>query len=145
MFTMPVKFTDFNGNDREKKLYFNLNKPELIKLLRERPNIQNELGELADKLGKKNAGDGVYIEFVTFIDDLIRLSYGEKTEDGNFRKNEAILEDFTTSNAYEALFTEFFNDPKKFDTFIENIFPADIMTEALKEQAKKQAEEIANQ
>lgn len=140
MFKTVVKFEDFNDNHKEETLYFNLNKPEMIKILKEKPDITSELEALANELSKEEVKDGVYVDFMSFLEDLIVASYGVKTEDGRFIKNAEKLELLQTSNAYEALYTKFMTDPKEFDAFISGIFPKDIMTEALKEQAKNKAE-----
>lgn len=140
MFKSVVKYEDFNGNHKEEALYFNMNKPEMIRLLKTRPTITDELQDMANKLAMDNPPDGLFVDFMTFIEDLIGYSYGKKTDDGRFIKNNNVLEDLRTSNAYEAFYTKLLNDPKEFNTFVEQIFPADVMTEALKEQAKEQAE-----
>lgn len=142
MYTKEVNYEDFNGTKRSEKLYFNMNKPQLIKLLKERPTLTQELDTLAKRLSSndENEDPNLYVDFMSFLDDMIMLSYGKKTDDGRFVKNSAVLEEFQTSNAYEALYTDFLSNPREFDAFISGIFPADIMTEAVKEQALKEAE-----
>lgn len=140
MYTKEVNYEDFNGTKRSEKLYFNMNKPQLIKLLKERPTLTQELDTLAKRLSSNDEDPNLYVDFMSFLDDMIMLSYGKKTDDGRFIKNSTVLEEFQTSNAYEALYTDFLANPREFDAFISGIFPADIMTEAVKEQALKEAE-----
>ena len=142
MYKITVDFDDFNGVHREQTLYFSLNKPEIIKLLKKRPTLQDELEKMATRLSKKEPDTSLYVDFITMVDDFIRLSYGIKTESGNFRKNADILDDFTSSAAYDALFTKLLNEPKEFDALMEGIFPADVMTEELQKQIKEEQSKI---
>lgn len=143
MYKINVNYEDFNGKERNENLYFNINKPEVIKILKTRPTFQKELSDLADKLSQKETEDSVFIDFISFVDYLIEKSYGKKTPEGNFIKNADILGEFMSSNAYEALYTLFFNDPKTYDAFIAGIFPQDIMEQAMKdEKVQEQAAKL---
>ena len=142
MYSTKVSYEDFNGEKKEETLYFYMNKPEMLKLLKERPEFMDTLSSIADRLGKKNTdGDPtLYIDFMSVIDELFRMSYGIKTVDGKFKKKPDILEDFLSSNAYDALFTKFMDNPDEFNVFTRGIFPADVMTDEVIAEATRKAE-----
>ena len=145
MYKTTVKYEDFDGNNREETLYFALNKVEMIKLLREKPTIQDDLGKMAKRIAKNDKQDiTLFIDFMDMVEDFIKRSYGVRTETGNFRKSQELLDDFLTSQAYDALYTKLLNNPNELDALLTGIFPADIMTDDLKKQIEvEQAKLIA--
>lgn len=142
MYSTKVSYEDFNGDKKEETLYFFMNKPEIIRFLKNRPQFTDEMEAMADRLAQKTPDSALYVDFMTLIDELVTMSYGEKTLDGKFRKNSTILEDFMSSNAYDALFSKFMENPKEFDAFTEGIFPADVMTEEVRAEARGKIEAL---
>ena len=73
-------------------------------------------------------------EIMNMFDKIIRMAYGEKSEDGRrFVKSEAISEAFSQTPAYDELFMSLCTDSKAAADFVNNIIPAD-----LREQANQQ-------
>ena len=71
------------------------------------------------------------------FEDLIKSSYGQKSEDGlHFRKSDQIWDNFYDSPAYEALFMEIMSDTDAAVSFFKGIMPKDI-AEKVEEELEK--------
>lgn len=130
MYIKKIKFKDFNDNEREQDFYFNLRKDELAKLsAKYGQNFENNVRTMAMNDDKA----GLYKLF----EDLIKSSYGQKSEDGlHFRKSDQIWDDFYDSPAYEALFMEIMSDTDAAVSFFKGIMPKDI-AEKVEEELEK--------
>ena len=130
MYIKKIKFKDFNDNEREQDFYFNLRKDELAKLsAKYGQNFENNVRTMAMNDDKA----GLYKLF----EDLIKSSYGRKSEDGlHFRKSDQIWDDFYDSPAYEALFMEIMSDTDAAISFFKGIMPKDI-AEKVEEELEK--------
>lgn len=130
MYIKKIKFKDFNNNEREQDFYFNLRKDELAKLsAKYGQNFENNVRTMAMNDDKA----GLYKLF----EDLIKSSYGQKSEDGlHFRKSDQIWDDFYDSPAYEALFMEIMSDTDAAISFFKGIMPKDI-AEKVEEELEK--------
>ena len=130
MYIKKIKFKDFNDNEREQDFYFNLRKDELAKLsAKYGQNFEDNVRTMAMNDDKA----GLYKLF----EDLIKSSYGQKSEDGlHFRKSEQIWDDFYDSPAYEALFMEIMSDTDAAISFFKGIMPKDI-AEKVEEELEK--------
>ena len=134
MYRKVIKYTDYNGNEREEPFYFNMNKAEIVKWQIEvNGGLKNSLQAAIDAHDQR--------VLTRVFDDMIRRSYGEKSPDGKyFMKNEEILNHFTCTEAYSVLFMELGSDDLAADAFVKGILPEDMVREA-EEEAKKQIEE----
>lgn len=134
MFKTTVQYTDFNGNQKEEILRFDLSEEELMDLMRLDEDFT--AGHLSAIMETKNM-----LAMFNVIRKLIIVSYGEISEDGKyFRKNEKITSDFTQSAMYRAFRDRLFNseDTKEVERFILNVVPAKLAKEIssnLKENA----------
>lgn len=124
MYKRTVTYTDYFGQERKEDVYFNLNRAELMKLeLSTQRGYTNMLQSLIDKK------DGPTI--MQTFDKIIRMAYGEKSDDGRrFIKSEALSEAFTQTPMYDQLFMELCTDSKAAAEFINNIIPKDLRDEA---------------
>lgn len=133
MFKYSLNYTDYNGKKVKKVLYFNLNKFELMKL-----QVSVD-GGLDNKLTKSIKANN-YSEILDFFTHLVKLSYGEKTEDGEtFVKSEKLSNTFVQSAAFDQLCNElFFGDDKtssdKLAKFINGIIPQDLAKKISKKE-----------
>lgn len=124
MLKRPITYEDFNGDTVTENFYFNISKPELIKL------------EVEVKQGFGNWIQGVidakdHKELIAQFERIILLAYGVKSEDGKkFVKSDALREEFLQTAAYIALFTELTTDDKAAAIFIKSILPKDLATAA---------------
>lgn len=115
MLKKVVKYKDFNGNECEETLYFNLNKIELTKLqVSKEGGMENYIKEAVE------TGDNSSL--VDMFEELILDSYGIKSEDGKrFIKSPQLREDFKYSPAFEAIYMEVIGNPEYANTFAKAI------------------------
>lgn len=124
MLVKKIKYTDFNGQEREEEFLFNLNKSELIKWLTTNGGYTIE-AILQKMIETENVRD-MLNEFET----LIMTSYGEKSLDGKrFVKTKEIQDNFKYSPAYDELFMELVSDASKAAEFFNKIIPSDLAAE----------------
>lgn len=126
MLTKSITYEDFDGNTITEKFNFNLSKSELAKL-----ELKSEGGfkNLVEKLMRERDNKKI----VELFEELILMSYGEKSLDGkHFIKNDEVRENFKNTNAYDELFIELM-DANKCSEFINGIIPKDISEEISKQ------------
>lgn len=126
MLKKTVKFTDYDGVEREEDLYFNFSKAEIIKLQIETPG--GLAGMLERMVKAQNAPD-----MMKMFETILLKAYGEKSPDGKyFRKSDQISNDFKSTEAYSELFMELLTDDEKAAEFINKVIPADVAEEVAK-------------
>lgn len=120
MICKTIAYTDYDGNPREEKLYFHLNKAELTEM------ELSAAGGFAAMIQRIiDAKDGARI-IATFKDLLLR-SYGEKSPDGRrFIKSPELSKAFSETEAYSILFMELATDADKAAEFVRGVIPADL-------------------
>lgn len=124
MLCKKIKYTDYNGVEREEEFYFNLNKAEVMKWLTTNGayTIDSVLKKLIETENVK--------DMVGEFEFLIQTAYGERSLDGKtFDKSPEILRKFVNSEAYSELFMELVGDEKKAAEFFNGVLPADLATE----------------
>lgn len=95
-----IKYTDYNGVEREEEFYFNLTKGEILKM-----EFSKQGG--FETYIRKIATTTDIPELMKFFDELIKASYGVKSDDGRrFIKNEEVWNEFEQTGAYSELLTE---------------------------------------
>ena len=129
MYAKTMKYTDYNGNEREETFYFNLSRSELIDLEWRTPGgLEAYMKSIIASLDGQKLADMFKL--------LIQKSYGVKDLEGRrFIKNEEVLKNFTETPAYDELFVQLATDDKAAAEFINGIFPKEAV-----EAAKKQRE-----
>lgn len=105
MIKHSIKYTDFNGAEREEDFYFHLSLPEVTRIEAEiGMSIEDYTRELASRMEIKPLLD--------FLERIILNAYGRKTTDGrSFHKSKELREEFENSQAYAELFEQFFTTP----------------------------------
>ena len=104
MLTKTIKYTDYNGEEREEKFLFNLSKAELMEM---------ELGTTGGMVEtlKKIIETKDTPSLVKIFKDLILKSYGEKSADGKRfikidNEGNSLSIGFSQTEAYSNLFME---------------------------------------
>lgn len=117
MLKKTIKFTDFDGIEREETFYFNLTKAEVAEM---ELSEKGGLGKLLEKIvAEKDNG-----KILDYFKDFIKRSYGEKSLDGRkFMKSPEILADFMATEAYSVLFMELAENPDAAAKFVNAIIP----------------------
>lgn len=130
MLKKSITYTDLNGIDRTEEFYFNLSKPDIVKM-------QGSVKGGYDIRLKAIAADLNGANIMEFFEDLIKRSYGEKSEDGRrFMKSDELSRAFMETPAYEVLFEELVTDADAAAAFVNAIMPADVTKKALAETNK---------
>lgn len=118
MLTKEITYTDLNGNERTDTYYFNLTRAELLEY-----DSSFEDGVLNYLTFLTKNGDKMKGKLVLAFKDLILRSYGEKTPNGRFVKNEELREAFAASEAYSELFMEVVSSEENAANFVNAIIP----------------------
>lgn len=127
MITKTIKYTDYNGVEREEKFLFNLSKAELMEM------EMGTTGGLAETIQKivetKDAP-----QIIKIFKDLVLKSYGEKSADGKrfIKVNDAgvpLSLAFSQTEAYSQLFMELAMDDKAAAEFVNGIVPKNMNKE----------------
>lgn len=127
MLIKKIKYTDWNGQEREDEFMFNLSKSELIKWLTTNGNYTID-SVLKKMIETENARD-----MVNEFEFLIMEAYGEKSLDGRtFVKSKEVKDRFRYSPAYDVLFMELISDSKKAADFFNKVIPSDLADEVNK-------------
>lgn len=128
MLKKAIKYTDYNGVEREDTHYFNLSKAEIMEM------ELSTVGGFAEMIEKVVAAQDTPT-IVAIFKDLILKAYGEKAPDGKgFMKldedGRPLSRKFSQTEAYSTLFMELATDAEAAAAFINGIVPADVAQEA---------------
>lgn len=124
MLKKTIKFTDYNGVNREEDFYFNLTKAELMEM---EMSTSGGLAEMIQKIVATQDAPAI----IKIFKDLVLKAYGEKSSDGRrFIKSDEIRASFEQTEAYSILFMELATDADAAAKFINGIVPADVNQDA---------------
>ena len=124
MVVEKIKYTDFNGLEREEEFMFNLTEAEITEM-----ELTTD-GGLSDSIKKIIAAQDTP-EIIKVFKMLLLKSYGEKSADGRrFVKSEKLSEEFSQTNAYSKLFMKLATDDKAAVAFINGIMPDSMQEKA---------------
>lgn len=127
MLKRTIKYTDFNDQQVEEVLYFNLTKAELLEM---ELSANNGFGDTLQRIIAAKDNQALIAEFKK----IILGSYGKKSEDGKrFIKSKELREEFEQSAAYSELFMELATDENAASDFIRGVIPTDLGQELDKE------------
>lgn len=124
MLKKTIKYTDYNGVERNEEFLFNLTKAELMEM------EMGTTGGLAEKIQQiVVAQDAPAI--IQIFKDIILKAYGEKSADGKrfVKINDAgvpLSIGFSQTEAYSQLFMELATNSEEAAKFIKGIIPGDI-------------------
>lgn len=129
MLKQTIVYNDFDDNQTQETLYFNVTKSELadnLQLLTTLEDMQNTFSG-----DKRELAVSEIQQIIDIVKTVMKLSYGIRSEDGKrFIKNDDLWTEFTQTAAYDAFLFSLFEDPNKAFTFITGILPKDIRHEA---------------
>ena len=117
MYIKTITYTDYDGEERTEKFYFNLSKAEIAEMdLSANGGLEGIAKEIM--AAKDNA------RLVQLFKDLILKAYGVKSQDGRrFIKSDQLREEFTQTEAYSELFMELVTDANAAAEFFNKITP----------------------
>lgn len=98
MFKHTIKYTDYNGMERNEVFRFNLSKAELMEM-----ELSTQAG--VEEMIRMMIATNDNAKIVQTFKDLILKSYGIKSEDGKrFIKSQELRDQFEQSEAYSEFF-----------------------------------------
>ncbi len=117
MLKKTIKYTDYDGNEREEDFYFNLSRAEVTEM---ELSKEGGMSEYIKKISATQNGP----ELIKLFKEIIIKSYGEKSLDGKrFIKNKELTEAFIQTEAYSELFVELASNADEAVKFINGIMP----------------------
>lgn len=117
MLKKSIKYTDYNGGEREEDFYFNLTEAELTRL-----NFTTE-GGLEAVLNRIIATQDIP-QLYQYFEKIVQMSYGVKSLDGKyFEKSDELLHRFTMCPAYNNLIMELISDADAAGAFVNAVIP----------------------
>ena len=117
MVVETIKYTDFNGVEREEEFMFNLTEAEITEM-----ELTKD-GGLSDSIKKIISAQDTP-EIIKTFKMLLLKSYGVKSADGRrFIKSKELTEEFTQTNAYSQLFMKLATDDIEANAFVNGIIP----------------------
>ena len=133
MIKKTVQYVDFNGDSQTEDIYFNLSKAELTEM---EASYNNGLKSTIQKISEAKDNGAL----IAIFKNILTRSVGKRSEDGKrFIKNEQIIEEFVSSEAYSTLFMELaFNADAAVD-FIAGVVPKDLINKEEILKAKSHA------
>lgn len=132
MYAKKIKFTDFNGKEREQTFYFNLSKAELAEMqVSKDGNLQSYAQRIIETQNEK--------ELMELFKELILKSYGEKSDDGmRFIKKDPVrgklADEFEQTEAFSELFMELAQNEQAASEFFNGVLPASVQQEIAAQQ-----------
>lgn len=117
MIKRHIKYTDFNGVEKEKDYYFHLSEAEIAEM-----ELSTGGGLIETIQAVAKALDGP--ELVKIFKEFLLKAYGEKSADGElFLKSEEISHKFSCTPAYSILYMELSTDADKAAEFFKGVIP----------------------
>lgn len=130
MITETIKYTDYNGVEREEKFLFNLSKAELMEM---EMGTTGGLTEMIQKIVETQDAPSI----IKIFKELILKAYGEKSADGKrfIKVNDQgvpLSIGFSQTEAYSQLFMKLATDADAAARFVRGIVPGDLDTSDVK-------------
>lgn len=117
MLKKMIKYTDYNGVEREEPFYFNLNKAEVAEMELE---VKGGLSAVIQRIVDTDDRP----QLIAIFKNLILKAYGVKSDDGKrFIKTQELRDEFEQSEAYAELFMLLASDTDAATEFVNGIIP----------------------
>lgn len=119
MYVKTIKYTDYNGKEREEEFLFHFSKAEIAEM---EMSTSGGFSEMIHRIVKAQN----HPEIVKVFKELILKAYGEKSPDGKrFIKSDELSTAFSQTEAYSQMFMEFTTDADAAIKFFEKVIPSD--------------------
>lgn len=117
MIKKTIKYTDYEGVQREEDFYFNLTKAEVTMMeLEQTGGLVRTLTKIMEEQDSK--------KMIEYFKDLVLRAYGVKSPDGRkFVKTQEVKEDFEFTEAFSEIFMELAFDAEAAANFVNGIIP----------------------
>ena len=117
MVKQTIKYTDYDGTEREEDFYFNMNKLEATKFgFSQDGGIEEYVKRIMSNKDNK--------KILELFEDFILSCYGEKSADGKrFIKSKELTEEFRQTEAFVELYFKMASDADFAADFIKRVLP----------------------
>lgn len=117
MIKKTIKYTDYEGTEREEDFYFNLTKAEITMMeLEQTGGLIRTLTKIMEEQDSK--------KMIEYFKELVLKAYGVKSPDGRkFIKTQEVKEDFEFTEAFSEIFMELAFDAEAAANFVNGIMP----------------------
>ncbi len=117
MYKKLMTYEDFDGNERTEEVYFNLTEQEVTEYqLSHNGGITTLINRIIQAQDWKS--------MVEYWKEFILMCYGVKSDDGRrFIKNDAVREEFASTNMFSDLFMLLSTDDNEAAKFVNNVLP----------------------
>ena len=120
MYVQKIKYTDYNGMERNETFYFNFTKAEVVEM---EYGVSGGLTAVLNQISETKD----FPKLIAIFKDLILKAYGEKSPDGRrFIKSKELSDEFSQTEAYSELYIKLASDTDADLEFIRGIMPGDI-------------------
>jgi len=116
MIKETISYEDFDGNLKTEDFHFHLTQAELAEW------EASEKGGLSSVIEHIAAEENM-AQLVKLFQEAIKKSYGKKTPDGRFIKNQELLDEFVSKQAYSDLFMKLATNAEAGKAFVNGIMP----------------------
>lgn len=136
MLKKTVTYKNFNDEEVTEDFYFHLSKVDLMELETSKPH--------GLKAWIENIENVPQSEILSTFQDLLRRTYGVKSEDGkHFHKTDEYWEMFKSTNAYEKVFMDICTSQDTMAEFMNGIVPEGAADDVAKIQDKPNLKSVA--
>lgn len=138
MLKKTIKYTDYDGNEREEDFYFNLTKAEVLEM---EMMTEGSLTKTIQKIVQTKDMPSI----IKLFKELLLKAYGEKSADGKrFIKTDEVRNNFASTEAYSNLFMELATDAEAAAAFVNGIIPKDLADKVKEAQEKGDIPQIGS-
>ena len=117
MYVEKIKYTDYDGNEREEPVMFELSEAEVVEMDLITPGGMNQL--LQRIIDAKDMPS-----LITEFKNILLKSYGVKSPDGrHFIKTPEKVQEFVSSPIYSMMFMKMATDEEYASNFIKRVLP----------------------
>lgn len=135
MLKRTIKYTDYNGNERNEEFFFHMSEAELAEM-------QLSVNGGMESLIRQIINTRDTARLIRIFKDLVLNAYGEKSLDGRlFQKSPELSKAFSETPAYSILFMELATDAEKAAEFLNGIVP-DKLKQQVMEGMKNAPDEL---
>lgn len=139
MLKKTITYTNpFTDQEITEDHYFHISKADLVEMQMENlkePEIVNpETGQTLEgypAMLQRISNDQNGKEILVVVKDMVRRAYGKKVGD-RFVRSQEIWEEFSSSEAWSQLYFELCTDAEILATFVNGVFPGDMLEEVNK-------------
>ncbi len=137
MVVRDLKVKDYFGNEREYRLYFNMDEDEIMDF--EFGRVKGGISEFYGRILRAQDIPSL----ISALKDVITVAYGIPTADGEmFQKSPEISRKFKYTKAYSEFMMKLYTDDAYGQAFLKELFPEEVMKKILArvEENQKKAE-----